>query len=254
MERVITMANEDLTHGTAGTEPPDGREPGDGQATTDEADDDLYAGEFEVLEVETMDASMTVIGSVSTSELSATQSMIGSASVSGDAEIVASAVGVLTTGSVDVHQSGACAMMVDGDASIDQSAVQVAVAHRIDIESGGAGIVVADEVSVAHGWVGVMAARNAALSDDSRVIIDGRSALIIGGLLFGGLGLVAIAVCLGARRVAARIPHAPWASGHHGHGGWRAHGTSPHLPHVQMPDLPDMPPLGELVAKLRHAG
>jgi hypothetical protein len=102
--------------------------------------------------------------------------------------------------------------------------------------------VVAGDASVARSWVGFMAARNAEISDDSRVIIDTRAGLIIGAFLLGGLGLLAVATYLGARRIAERMPHLP------------------HLPHMpQMPHLadlrrlPDLPAISAMVAKMRHA-
>jgi hypothetical protein len=245
--------------------------------STDVADEglvDMYNSpddDEDVLEVVAMHASMTAIGSVSTEEFDATQCAIATASVDGDASIGASVVGVISAGSVGVHQGGAMVMVVDGDASIDQGGAQVVVAGTVGVDQGGVGILVTDEANLARSWVGVMAARNATLSDDSRVIIDTRSALIIGGLLFGGLGLVAVGVFMAGRRIASRIPRVPWAG--HGHRGpghvGGAHvaammrsrmGEMPNLPHI--PDMPKMPDLSkvdwssvvEMISKLRRAG
>jgi hypothetical protein len=260
------MADEDIMRGPDEMDLPD--QPGLSDAEMaamdlgiDTEEEPLPQG-GDVLEVETMEAQMTVIGSVSSSEFSAVQSLIGSASVAGDAEISASVLGMMTAGSADVQQGGAVLMMIDGDASIDQGGAQVIVAQRVDVESGGAGVLVTNEASLARSWVGIMAARNATLSDDSRVVIDTRAALIIGGLLAGGLGLVAVAVLLGARRLALHLPHMPFTG--HAHPAMRAlrsHGL-PRVPHLQMPDIPkapDMPKmpdlsaLADLVAKLRRA-
>lgn len=162
--------------------------------------DAVYEDEYEVLEVTAMHASMTAIGSVMTEELEASQCAIGSASVDGDASLATSVVGVLSADSVGVHQGGAAVMIVDGDVSIDQGAAQVIVARTVGIDQGGVGTLVAGEANIARSWVGLMAARNATLSDDSRVIVDARSALIIGAGLLGGLCMLAAAIFMGARR------------------------------------------------------
>jgi hypothetical protein len=251
------MTDEDLMSGPDDTDLPDQAYLTDAEIAAEQMAEDFPMDEDDVLDVDTMEASMTAIGSVSAGELTATRSAIGSASVAGDVEISASVVGMLTAESVGVHQGVACMMMVDGDAAIEQGGAQLIVAQTAGLENGGVGILVANEVNAARSWVGVMAARNANISDDSRVIIDTRAALIIGGFLLGGMGLVACAVFLGARRIAQRMPHLPWAGqrGRHGH--------MVSLPHVQLPDLPkmpefpkmpDLPQFGDVVARFRRAG
>jgi hypothetical protein len=178
--------------------------------------------EIGILEVVAMKAQATMIGTVSTEEFDATQCAIGSASVAGDASVSTSLMGVLSADSVGIHQGGAVVMVVDGDVSVDQGAAQVMVTRSAGLERGGVGVLVAGDASLAHSWVGIMAARNATLSDDSRVVIDTRSALIIGGLLFGGLGLVALGVYFAGRKIAQRMPRLP------------------HMPHVHMPQMPQM--------------
>lgn len=233
---------------------------------TESEPDELLADENDVLEVVAMHASSTVLGSISAEEFDAEQCLIGSATVDGDASIGASVLGVLSANSVGVHQGGAAVMVVDGDASIDQGGAQVIVARSAGIEQGGVGVLVAGDAQLARSWVGVMAARNATLSDDSRVIIDAKAALIIGGLLFGGFGLVALAVLMAGRRVASRLPHMPWAgTAHHG-GSLQGHmakmmrarmGGASHMPHMpSMPDMskmPDLSAIADLLAKVRKA-
>ena len=224
----------------------------------------LLDDENEVLEVVAMHSSSTVLGSVSAEEFDAQQCLIGSATIDGDASIGASAVGMLSAGSVGIHQGGAMVMVVGGDASIDQGGAQVIVARSAGIEQGGVGVLVAGEADLARSWVGIMAARNATLSDDSRVIIDTKAALIIGGLLFGGFGIVALAVLLAGRRIAMRLPHLPWA-GHrrglmHSHMARmmraRMQGVQmPQMPHMpDLPKMPDMSAIADAIAKMRHAG
>jgi hypothetical protein len=215
----------------------------DTDLTTEASDTD--EGELDVLEVVAMNASTTAIGSVSTDEFDASQCLICSATVEGDASIGASAVGMLSASSVGVHQGCAGLIASDGDVSIDQGGACMVLTQTAGIEQGGVGVLVASEATLARSWVGVMAARNATLSDDSRVVIDTRSALIIGGLLFGGLGLVAVGIFMAGKRIASRLPHMP-------------HIRAPHMPHLA--DLPrielpkvDLPAVIDLIAKLRRA-
>lgn len=232
---------------------------------------DTTEEECDALEVVAMHATTTAIGSVNAEEFDATQCMIATATVDGDAAVGASLVGVLSAGSASVHQGAAAVVIVDGETSIEQGGAQVLVAREVDMDRSGAGIVVTGEASLARSWVGVMAARNATLSDDSRVVIDTRSALIIGGLLFGGLGLVAICMLLAGRRIASRIPHMPWSGHPHrglvGHARGREHGHGQLAETIRarmremseaarMPDLPkiDLSAIADTIARLRHAG
>ena len=234
------MSDEDYAHGTGESD----EEP-DGFTAEDEAtfDDDF-------VDVDIMEASMTAFARVSCDEFSARGSAIASASVAGDAEISGSLVAALSADSVALRQGGAVALIVDADAALSQSAAQVIVARHVELESSGAGILVTGDAAVARSWVGFMAARNAEFSDDSRVIIDTRAGLIIGGLLFGGLGLLAVAVYLGARCNSERMPHLPHLRGMHGH----AH-PQMHLPSLaDLPKMPDIPAFADMIAKLRNAG
>jgi hypothetical protein len=244
------MSDEDYAHGMG--------EADEGPEGSNAEDEEMLEDDF--VDVDIMEASMTAFGSVSCDEFSARASAIASAAVAGDAEISASVVAALTADSVALRQGGAMAMIVSGDAAVSQGGAQVIVARHVELESSGAGVLVAGDASVARSWVGFMAARNAEISDDSRVIIDTRAGLIIGGLLFGGLGLLAVAVYLGAHRISGRMPHLPRLPGMQG-----SHGMHGHL-HPQMhahmhrpsladlPKLPDMSAFTDMIAKLRNAG
>jgi hypothetical protein len=216
------------------------------QGTDAMDEDETFADDF--VDVDIMEASMTAFGSVSCDEFVATQSAMATVAVAGDAEIAGSVIGALSADGVALRQGGACAMLVDGDAAVSQGAAAVIVAQNVELESSGAGILVTGDATLARSWVGFMAARNAEISDDSRVIIDTRAGLIIGALLFGGLGLLAVATYLGARRIADRMPHLP---------------HMPHMPqlpgNMRMPHVGDlhrlagMPAFADMIAKIRGA-
>jgi len=234
------MSDEDYAHGTGESD----EQPGGFTAEDDAMLDDDF------VDVDIMEASMTAFARVSCDEFSARGSAIASASVAGDAEISGSLVAALSADSVALRQGGAVALIVDADAALSQSAAQVIVARHVELESSGAGILVTGDAAVARSWVGFMAARNAEFSDDSRVIIDTRAGLIIGGLLFGGLGLLAVAVYLGARCISERTPHLPHLRGMHGHAHPQMH--RPNL--ADLAKIPEMPAFADMIAKLRNAG
>jgi hypothetical protein len=230
MEEMSEMSDDDYAHG----------------ASEDEAaPEDAIVFEEDLVEMDVMEASMTAFGSVNCGEFGASKSAVGSASVAGDADIERSVVGAISAESLSLTQGAALAMVVSGDAAVSQGGASVIVAKSVEIEKGAACCVVAGDASVARSWVGFMAARNAQISDDSRVIIDTRAGLIIGAFLFGGLGLLAVATYLGARRIAERMPHLPHL---------------PHLPSMaQMPHVADLrriaesPAVAAMIARLRHA-
>jgi len=231
-------------------------------AMPDAAEDEFGMDDDDTIDVMTMSASMTALGSVNTEEFEATQCAIATALVEGDASVSASAIGALNASSAGIHQAVAGVMVVDGDVSIDQGGAGVIVAGSVGIEQGGVGTLIAGDATLARSWVGVMAARNATLSDDSRVIIDTRAALIIGGLLFGGLGLVAVAVYMAARRIATRIPHLPFAGARHaaaaeaGHVAamMRARMQGLSIPHLsELRGLPDLSVVADAIGKLRRS-
>ena len=65
-------------------------------------------------------------------------------------------------------------------------------------------MLVTGEADVKHSWVGIVIAPKATVSEDSRVIISTKAALIIAAAVLGGFGLVALAFALGMRRVVRR--------------------------------------------------
>jgi hypothetical protein len=149
-------------------------------------------------------ANLSAMGSVQAGSLSATGSAIGAASIDGDATITASFVpALLSRGDTTIQQSYASAMIVggSGNTSVHQAASPLIIGKTMDISQAGAVALVTGEADVKSSWVGIVLAPKATISEDSHVLISTKAALIIALAIFGGLGLVALAVTLGVRRV-----------------------------------------------------
>jgi hypothetical protein len=200
-------------------------------------DDAAPCGESEPVTVDSLSARMTAIGSAQTASLTATQSALGNVSVEGGATVSASMVGMLSAGDVTLRQSAVGAVMADGDASVSQAFSPLIVGRRVETSGTVNCLTVAEESSATRSWIGLMAARNATLLEGSRVLIDWRAALILGLVVLGGFGIVAVVVWLAARRVIAAVASVS--------------ANLPHLPHLpQMPHIPEW--VGKL-ASMRHA-
>jgi hypothetical protein len=154
-------------------------------------------------------ANLSAMGSVQAGSLSATGSAIGAASVDGDATITASFVpALLMRGDATIQQSYASAMIVggNGNTSVHQAASPLIIGKTMDVSQAGAVALVSGDADIKRSWVGIVLAPRVAISENSRVLISTKAALIIALAVFGGLGLVALAVTLGVRRVMAWRP------------------------------------------------
>jgi hypothetical protein len=189
------------------------------------------------LTADDVQANLSAMGSVSAGSLSATGSAIGAASVDGDATITASMVpAIIARGDTTIQQSYTSAVIVGGGANtaIHQAVSPLIIGKVMDISQSGAAALVAGDADVKNSWVGIVLAPKAVISEDSKVLISTKAALIIALALFGGMGLVALAITMGVRR----MMH------------WRPTISIPQLP--QLPPLPDLATLQEKWQHLRH--
>lgn len=170
----------------------------------------FIAGRYEA---EGVQANIAVVGSVNADDVQANLSAIGMAksdwfesmgsaiafaSIQGDADINTSAVPLLyAKGDVHFHQAYASAVIAGDTVQVHQGGSPLMLAKRLKIKQGGAGVIVAGEAKVKSGFVGMLLAREATISDDSRVLVDSKSAAIVGAALLGGLGLVAFGLARG---------------------------------------------------------
>ena len=159
---------------------------------------------------EALQANLAVVGAVTADDVQANLSAvlmakadwfesIGSAvaiaSIDGDAEINTSVVPLLIAkGDIDFHQAYASTAIAGGTVHVHQGGSPFMLAKQLTIEQGGGAVMVAGEATVERSFVGFVLARHANVSDDSRILLDGKSAAVIAVGLIGGLGLLAFAL------------------------------------------------------------
>jgi hypothetical protein len=180
------------------------------------------------LESETIQANLSAIATAQAGSLEAVGSAVGFANVSGDATLTASAASVLyAKGNISVRQSYTSAVLAGGDMDISQAGAPLIIGKQLSVQQGGAVVMLSGESAVSNGFVGILLSPKATVSEDSRVLIGPKAALIIAAALLGGFGVVALVMALGVRRVMT----------------WR--------PQINVPQLPNMAGIQERIQKLR---
>jgi hypothetical protein len=177
--------------------------------------DDTYAA-APAEEIAPAELSFSALPSAEAGVLSATGSAIGSATAH-SIDAVGSAVGisrvegdfsarfsstplVYAKGDATIRQSYASALVAGETVEMSQALAPLVAGRVITIDMGGGAALVAGEARIQRGWIGVLLSGKTEMSDDTRVLIGTRAALIIGAALLGGFALVAIAGLLGVRR------------------------------------------------------
>jgi hypothetical protein len=97
-------------------------------------------------------------------------------------------------------------MIVSGETKVHQAASPLIIGRVVDASQSGACAVLAGEANVTRSWVGMVLSGKTTVSEDSRVIISTKAAMIIALALFGGFGLVALVGWMGVRKVTSWRP------------------------------------------------
>jgi hypothetical protein len=180
------------------------------------------------LEAETIQANLSAIATAQAGSLEAVGSAVGFANISGDATVTASAAAVTyAKGNVTVRQSYTSAVLAGGDMDISQAGAPLIIGKQLSVQQGGALVMLSGESTVSNGFVGVLLSPRATVSEDTRVLIGPKAALIIAAALLGGFGIVALVMVLGVRRVMT----------------WR--------PQINVPPLPNIAGIQERIQRLR---
>ena len=205
----------------------------------DDAPDDAPPGEPPVvaphvstqLDAPSLQASLSAIGTVHTEQFEAVGSAVGFASVDGDATITASASPIVhAKGDIHVRQAYTSAVVAGGTVDMSQSLAPIIVGKKLSVNQGGGVVMLAGEAKVKNGFVGVLLAPSATVSEDSRVLLSTAGALIIAAALLGGFAIVAAVMVIGARRILS----------------WR---PAVHMPDVHVPAMPDFAAMAEKIRK-----
>jgi len=160
------------------------------------------------VEVGKLEASLSAIASAKTGSLDATGSAIGMANVAGDSDMKLSVAALVNAkGDASFHQSYASAFIAGKDVSVSQGGSPVVIARTITFEQAGSLVAVASSASVRRGFVGLLLSGDADISEDSKVLMTGRSVLILAAAVLGGFAFVAIAMAYSASQVTSWRPN-----------------------------------------------
>ncbi len=172
------------------------REPAPFIAGTYDADDlQANLSAVAVANAGDLQANLSAVGVAKTEWLESIGSAIGVAFVNGDAEISTSATPlVITKGDTDFHQAYASAMIAGGTVRVHQGGSPLMVAKKLKVEQGGGVVMIAGKAKVKRSFIGVLLARDASLSEDTRVLVTGKGAALISAAVFGGLAMLALAL------------------------------------------------------------
>lgn len=174
-------------------------------------------------------ANLSAVGVSKSDSMTSVGSAVGLVTAEGDVDINTSMVPlVIAKGDASFHQAYASAFIAGGTVDVRQGGSPIIVGKQLSVEQGGGIVMLASEADVHHGFVGLLVSPNATLSDDTRVLLSTKAALIIAAAILGGFGILAVVMVLGVRRVMQ----------------WR--------PHIHLPSMPRLAELEERFHSPRH--
>lgn len=150
----------------------------------------------------------SAVGSVTARQADIAGSAVGSLSAEGQVTVSMSATGIVNgQADVSLDKGYATVMVAGGDLSVRQGGGSVLAGNTVSVDTGGAALMVAGEADVRKGWIGILLTRDANLSEDSRVIVDTKAAIIISAVLAAGFAMVAAIMADAFGRVFEQIRH-----------------------------------------------
>ena len=124
-----------------------------------------------------------------------------------NARVIASAVGIVhAQENVTLEKSASLALITKADINMSKSGSYWTIARSVEAENTGSLGIVAGNVKINRGWVGIVAAPRAEISEDSRVFMGPAAAAIIGLALLGVFGIVSAMVPRLLRQVGEQWP------------------------------------------------
>ena len=148
-------------------------------------------GSIVTAHADNLQSNLSALVVAKTDFLSSVGSANGIVMVTGDADVNTSVVPILSVkGDVSFHQAYASAVIAGGTVDVRQGVAPLMLAKKLKIKQGGGVVLIAGRAKVKHGFVGILLAREATVSEDTRILMDSKSAMWVGAALLGGLGLI----------------------------------------------------------------
>lgn len=153
------------------------------------------------LEAQTASLKQSAVASAKAQELRAEWSVLGVSSAENKAKAVRSCIGVLAAnGEAELEQGYASVVLSAGDVEMEQAGAELVVAGGdVSLERAAALVVAGRSVTVANGWVGIVASPEAQIQDGVRVAFGRREAVVFGAV-FGAVFAALFALLAGRRR------------------------------------------------------
>lgn len=153
-------------------------------------------------------ATFSALAQVNATSLEATGSALAMTNVDGNATVTASAAPLIfSKGDTTIQQSYTSAVIAGGGSftRVRQSAAPLIVGKSMELEQVGAVALVTGEAKLKRSWTGIIVAPSVEISDDSRVLVDTKGALIIAAAILGGFGIIAAVMGIAFNRTARRF-------------------------------------------------
>jgi hypothetical protein len=156
--------------------------------------EDLIGEDLVIARIEADDMSLSTcaVGMADVIDAHLTGSAAGAIVAENDITMSMSGAGAIgAQGDITMDRSGAGAILAGGNVSIVQGGAETIVAGgSVSVESGGVGIVVAREVAIKDGWVGLAVGGNVEIAEGVDVMFGPREAVFIGAAFGAVFGLV----------------------------------------------------------------
>ncbi|PKQ19321.1 MAG: hypothetical protein CVT66_10675 [Actinobacteria bacterium HGW-Actinobacteria-6] len=165
--------------------------------------EDLIGEDLVIARIEADDMSLSTcaVGMADVIDAHLTGSAAGAIVAENDISMSMSGAGAIAAqGDITMDRSGAGAILAGGNVSIVQGGAETILSGgSVSVESGGVGVVIAREVAIKDGWVGLACGGNVEIGNDVEVMFGPREAVFIGAA-FGAVFALIFGLIVTGRR------------------------------------------------------